>query len=77
MNEEMDALLLRRTWDLVTAPPGSDVVGCRWVFRVKYRLDGRDKALLVATGFTQTYEVDYFETPIARLNSICPFLYCC
>ena len=73
MNEEMDALISRGTWELVSAP--KDVVGCRWVYTLKYRPDGsvdRYKARLVAKGYSHTYRVDYFETflSVARLNSI-------
>ena len=73
MYEEMDALISRGTWELISAP--KDVVGCRWVYTLKYRLDGlvdRYKARLVAKRYTQTYGVDYFETfsPVAWLNSI-------
>lgn len=60
---------------LVSITGASDVVGCRWVFTVKHRLNGsieRYKALLVAKGYTQTYVVDYFEifSPVVSLNSI-------
>ena len=70
----MNALVSRETWELVSAPK-DDVVGCRWVYTLKYRLDGsvdRYKARLVAKRYTQTNGVDYFETfsPVARLNSI-------
>ena len=73
MNEEMDALISRETWELISAP--KDVMGCRQVYTLKYRPDGlvvRYKGKLVAKGYTQTYGVDYFETfsPVARLNSI-------
>jgi len=73
MDEKMIALVFRGTSELVSAP--TDVVGCRWVYTLKYHLDGlvdRYKARFVAKGYTQTYDVDYFETfsPVARLDSI-------
>jgi len=73
MDEEIDALVSRRTWELVSAP--TDVVGCRSIYTLKYRPNGlldRYKTRFITKGYTQTYGVDYFETfsPIARLNSI-------
>uniref|UniRef100_A0A2N9IEJ3 Integrase catalytic domain-containing protein n=1 Tax=Fagus sylvatica TaxID=28930 RepID=A0A2N9IEJ3_FAGSY len=75
MEEEMHALDLNHTWDLVHKPAGTSIVGCRWVFTVKQNPNGsvdRLKARLVAKGFTQTYGLDYTETfsPVAKLNSI-------
>ncbi|KAK8951402.1 hypothetical protein KSP39_PZI004749 [Platanthera zijinensis] len=75
MDEEMTTLTERGTWTLVPPPFGTDVVGCRWVFVVKFGPDGtmdRYKARLISKGFTQTYEVDYFDTfsPMARLSTI-------
>uniref|UniRef100_A0A2N9H562 Uncharacterized protein n=1 Tax=Fagus sylvatica TaxID=28930 RepID=A0A2N9H562_FAGSY len=75
MEEEMHALDLNHTWDLIHKPAGTSIVGCRWVFTVKQNPDGtvdRLKAHLVAKGFTQTYGLDYTKTfsPVAKLNSI-------
>jgi len=75
MNEEMDALVSRGTWELVSAPTYAIIMGCRWVYTLKYRPDGsvdRYKARLMAKSYTQTYGIDYFETfsPVARMNSI-------
>jgi hypothetical protein len=32
MEEEMHALELNHTWDLIPKPAGTSIVGCRWVF---------------------------------------------
>ena len=60
---------------MVKFPEGKKIVGSKWIFTVKYRLDGVVewyKARLIAQGFTQTYGIDYEETfaPVAKLNSI-------
>ena len=65
MDEEIDALIFRETWELVSAPTETVVVGCHWVYTLKYRPDGsvdRYKARIIAKGYIQTYGVNYFET---------------
>ena len=55
MDEEMDALVSRRPWDLVSPPKGALVVGYHWVYILKYHLNGfvdRYKTRLVAKGYT-------------------------
>ena len=75
INEEIDALASWETWKLILAPTYAIVMGCRWVYTLKFRPDGsmdRYKTRLVAKGYTQTYSINYFETfsLIARMNSI-------
>lgn len=54
-------------------------VGCKGLYKVKYLADGqidRYKACLVAKGFTQTANMDYFETfaPVAKMTSFLQLL---
>lgn len=55
MNEEFDALI-RNPWTLVPPKPGVNLIGCKWVYRIKRHADGRIerfKAHLVAKGYNQ------------------------
>ena len=48
---EMEALEKNKTWEPVDLPRGKSPVGCKWVFKVKYKVDGsleKYKARLVA-----------------------------
>ena len=65
MSEEYDALARNGTWELVTPTYITNLVGCKWVFRIKRNYDGsidRFKPCLVAKGFHQIPGVDYLET---------------
>lgn len=57
MEEEFSALQHNNTWDLVPFSKDMNLIGCKWVFRIKYNPDGtvlRHKARLVAKGFFKT-----------------------
>ena len=55
MDSKVEALVSQGTWTLVPRPTDANIVTCKWVFTVKYHLDGtnaRHKAHLAACGFT-------------------------
>lgn len=64
-SEEFDALVHQNTWCLTSLSPGKNVIGCKWVYRIKRNLDGsvaRYKARLVAKGYHQNEGIDDDET---------------
>ena len=75
IRNELNSLIKARTWRYVHKPTAANLVGCKWVFKIKRDKDGnisKFKARLVAKGFTQVHGVDYTETyaPVARYSSI-------
>lgn len=75
MENELQSLQENNVWDLVKLPKDREVVGSKWVFRVKTNPDGsvdRYKARLVAQGYSQRPGLDYDETfsPVVRSESV-------
>ncbi|GJW68695.1 putative ribonuclease H-like domain-containing protein [Tanacetum coccineum] len=70
---------LQEVWTLVDLPNGKRSIGTKWVFRNKKDERGimiKNKARLVAQGYTQEEGIDYDEVfaPVARIEAIRLFL---
>jgi histone deacetylase 1/2 len=75
MDAEYEALMNNKTWHLVPPQKGRNVIGCKWVYKIKRKKDGsldRYKARLVAKGFKQRYGIDYEHTfsPVIKHSTI-------
>ncbi|GKC20484.1 ribonuclease H-like domain-containing protein [Tanacetum coccineum] len=79
MQEELLQLKLQQVWTLVDLPYGKRAIRTKWVYRNKKDERGiviRNKARLVAQGYTQEEGIDYDEVfaPVARIEAIRLFL---
>ncbi|GJV27675.1 retrovirus-related pol polyprotein from transposon TNT 1-94 [Tanacetum coccineum] len=75
MNEEFQALQQNQTWVLVPRPGSANIIGSKWVYRIKYNSDGtieRYKARLVAQGCSQIPGLDYYHTfsPVVKASTV-------
>jgi hypothetical protein len=65
MNDEYQALMDNKIWQLVPPSSTRNIIDCKWVFCIKKNVDGtidRYKARLVAKVFKQRHGIDYEET---------------
>ncbi|XP_075494766.1 uncharacterized protein LOC142532333 [Primulina tabacum] len=75
MHEELEQFVRNDVWDLVPRPSNVNVIGSKWILKNKTDESGniiRNKARLVAQGYTQVDGVDFDETfvPVARMESV-------
>lgn len=65
MEDEIGNCAEANTWSLVPCTPDMNMLGSKWVFRIKLNANGtldKLKARLVAQGFDQEEGIDYLET---------------
>ncbi|GJT83153.1 retrovirus-related pol polyprotein from transposon TNT 1-94 [Tanacetum coccineum] len=79
MQEELNQFYRNKVWTLVPLPYGKIAIGSKWVSSNKkdeLRTVIKNKARLVAQGFSQEEGIDYEETfaPVARMKAIKIFL---
>jgi hypothetical protein len=80
IHEELNNFKKNQVWELVERAKDHNVIRTKWIFRNKQDQDMivvRNKARLVAQGYTQVEGLDFGETyaPIARLEAIRILLY--
>lgn len=75
IKDEIEALHSQGTWYLVPLLSQKNLVGCKWVFKIKKNVDGsvaRHNARLVAKGFSQEEGLDYGEifNPVVKHTTV-------
>ncbi|GJS93970.1 ribonuclease H-like domain-containing protein [Tanacetum coccineum] len=75
MQDELLQFKLQKVWTLVDLPNDKRAIGTKWVYRNKKDKRGiviKNKARLVAQGYTQEEGIDYDEvfSPVARIEAI-------
>jgi len=75
MDQEIKMIEKNDTWELTDKPKDKDIIGLKWVYKIKYNEDGsvqKYKARLVAKGYSQQPGIDFNETfaPVVRMETI-------
>jgi len=75
IQREIDSLESTKTWEISLLPKDKVAIGCKWVFKIKYKANGtidRYKTRLVEKGYTKTKGIDYFDTfsPTTKITTI-------
>jgi hypothetical protein len=75
ITDELNAHEKNGTWSVVKYTSDMNVIGCRWVFKVKRDANGKAvkwKGRLVAKGYKQQYGIDFHDTfaPVLKYKSL-------
>lgn len=60
---------------MVDLPPGKKAIGCKWMFKTKYKVNGtlnKHKSQLVSKGYAQKEGIDYEDkfSPTTKMKTI-------
>lgn len=66
MDAEIQAMERTSTWDIVPLPPDKHTVGCKWLQRIKYKVDGS------IDRYSQQEGIDFIDTfsPVAKIATV-------
>ncbi|GJY77383.1 zinc finger, CCHC-type containing protein [Tanacetum coccineum] len=73
----MDSIMGNNTWVLDDLPPGYEPLSCKWIFKIRLKVDGtieKFKARLVILGFRQKSGIDYFDSGTYQYHKTTDFL---
>ncbi|GKB26820.1 ribonuclease H-like domain-containing protein [Tanacetum coccineum] len=75
INLEIEALNRNMTWVIIELPVGSKPIGCKWVFKLKYKSNGSVEIFmtrLVAKEYNQKEGIDYEKTftPVVKIVTV-------
>ena len=75
MAAEIVALEANNTWTLTPLPAHKNLIGCKWVYRIKYKFDGsieRYKAIFSSQEIHTKESINYTDTfsLVAKMVSI-------
>lgn len=70
IRKELSSFKAAGTWDIMECPENVNIIGCKWVFRIKRNATSnidKYKARLIAKGYSQVQRVNYEEiyAPVA------------
>ena len=78
MDEQIEYIEKNQTWEQVDVPKDKDVINVKWIYKTKKDADGnvqKNKARMVARGFTQQSDIYFNETfaLVAHMDKIGTF----
>ena len=69
-DSEYESLMTNRTWELVELPPDRDAIGCKWVFKIKFRRSTADPCVYIRCGDGTTIVAVYVDDLILLCKTI-------